>query len=466
MIILDIYYSADRCGAGKTTWALERMAGEPGRYVFVVDRIENAERAKRELNRLTEERGTVAHIEIISADDGAKTVGGVGVRIMDAGLELSGNRHVIVVITHAGMIRVKDWERFKLWTAIIIDEVPAICEREEHPSTAWLMPVLSRFYGLKPVSGTTSLLTFKRGLTHADVPPEWRSFHNRALTGEAMVDLTDWEELAERTDPWSSWRIWDVTKLDGVFDEVTFLADGFADTETYHLMALNPVVRFIAKVVVPDHRSWKERAVTIRYVSEERRAASSRFRSADHAEDMAKVWQWLATVDDDHHLWTANNGVDVTSPIRGSRVTPKQAGSNAYRAWHKASVIYAAKPSPSERKFFKSLGIDPDVIVASREAYDINQFFMRTSLRVPDSVEAVELRCFDRHQAETFAAKLSVDYGLSADLEHDDIGLSQAPVNVGGRPPKNGRKAMTQEERREADRLRKQNQRAKMKEAA
>lgn len=76
---------------------------------------------------------------------------------------------------------------------------------------------------------------------------------------------------------------------------------------------------------------------------------------------------------------------------------------------------------------------------------------MRTSLRDPTSTARVELRCFDWVQADTFADKLAQDYGLMADLEHDDIGLDLAPVNRGGRPPKNGKVRMSADERRAAN---------------
>ena len=129
--------------------------------------------------------------------------------------------------------------------------------------------------------------------------------------------------------------------------------------------------------------------MTIRYVSADRVAASSRFKSETGAEDMAKVWDWLALETDPQHLWTVNAGMKVTADVVGERVTPKQAGSNKWRTWCKASAIYAAKPSPLERKFYALLGIDAGVIVASREAYDLNQFFMRTSLRDPTSTARV-----------------------------------------------------------------------------
>lgn len=441
------------------------MAGTPGRYVFVVDRKEVAAIRRAELLERSERLGQTFHIEVITSDDADDLKGrwSVGRRIAEAGAELSGNHHVVVIVTHAGMIRCRDWRGYALWDAIIVDEVPPVLDREDHPGGRFWGHALAPFYDLGPtdVAGI-STLALADDLTLNELPDQWRSLHRRVMQGQALCSVGAWSDLAD-VGSWFSWRMWDVMLLDGVFGETVFLADAFDQSETFHLLALNPAVRF-RQFRVATPRRWADRPVTIRYVSEDQRAASSRFKSDDHAADMDRVWAWLAMETDPHHLWTANAGLKVTADVVGEKVSPKQAGSNKWRSWHKASAIYAAKPSPMERKFYGLLGIDAAVIVASREAYDMHQFFMRTSLRDPASTAAVELRCFDRTQAETFAAKLACDYGLTADLVHDDIGLDLTTLKK-GRPPKNGRSRQTPEERREADRLRKQRCRAALKAA-
>lgn len=458
---MDILYSADQCGAGKTTWAIDRMAS-PGRYVFVVDRMEIAIQRRKELLARCDQLGRTLHIETITTDDDPKGVGNVGRRIQEAGAELSGNLHVVVIVTHAGMTRCRDWSGYALWDAIIVDEVPKVLDREDHAGGRFWGHALEKFYTLTSTTMPgVSLVGFAGGLSPSELPDDLRTFHQRVIAGEAYANLTAWSDLD--AGPWFSWRLWDVTTLNGMFGEVIFLADSFDQSETYHLMSLNPAVRF-TRFRVAEPRPWAVRPVTIRYVSADRVAASSRFKSDVHGSDMAKVWDWLGQETDALHLWTANAGAKVTADIKGERVTPKQAGSNKWRTWHKASAIYAAKPSPMERKFYAMLGIEADVIVASREAYDLNQFYMRTSLRDPASTEPVELRCYDRVQAQTFADKLAQDYGLTVDLVHDDIGLTLAPVNRGGRPPK-GSVRMSVEERREANRLAQQRRRAASKAA-
>ena len=452
---MDILYSADQCGAGKTTWALDRLASVPGRYVLVVDRQLMAETRLQEIQDRADSFGTTPHVEIVTSE-GAKIVGGVGTRIPDAGLRLSSKPHVVVIITHAGLTKVKRWEAFKLWDAIIIDEAPSLLDREEYAACPFEAGGLSKFYNLAATGEQgVSRIIHRRGFPE---PPErWRKFHQLVVTGEAKCDLTSWDELDRREDAWSAWRLWDVRKLDGVFGEVIFLADAFDQSEAFALMSLDPAVRFQAfRVAAP--RVWAPRPVTIRYVSEERRASTSWFTDERNARDMAKVWGWLALETAPDHLWTANAGLTVTADVGGRKVKPRQAGSNEWRTWHRASMIYAAKPSPSERKFYAALGIDPAVIVASREGNDMIQFFMRTSLRDPASTAPVVLRCFDRSQAETIATKLAEGYGLIADLEHDDIGLA-LKVRQGGRPPKNGRARMTVEERRAANALAQQKRR-------
>uniref|UniRef100_A0A6M3XKP1 Uncharacterized protein n=1 Tax=viral metagenome TaxID=1070528 RepID=A0A6M3XKP1_9ZZZZ len=442
------------------------MAGEPGRYVFVVDKMAMAKTRRAELLERAERLGLTLHIEVIISDDDLKGDWSVGRRIQEAGADLSGNQHVVVIVTHAGMTRCRDWRGYALWDAIIVDEVPSVLEREDHAGGRFNAHALSGFYGLAPteVPGI-STVTLTDDLTLNEVPEDWRAFHRRIARGETLCNISAWSDLTDVAS-WFSWRMWNVREaLDGVFGEIVFLADAFDQSETFHLMSLDRQVHF-KRFRVATARAWAPRPVTIRYVSEERRAASSRFKSEDHAADMAKVWDWLALETDPFHLWTANAGVTGTAEIAGKRVTPKQAGSNEWMAWHKASAIYAAKPSPNERRFYAILGIEADVIVASREAYDLNQFFMRTSLRDPTSTAPVELRCFDRTQAETFAAKLAEAYGLDAELVHDDIALDLSEIRKGGRPPKNGRTRQTPEERRTADAARKKRQRQAKKKAA
>ena len=129
---MDILYSADQCGAGKTKWALDLLASEPGRYVLVVDRQLMAETRLKEIQDRAALLGTTPHVEIVSSDGVAKTLGGVGTRIPDAGLRASSKPHVVVIITHAGLTLARRWEAFKLWDAIIIDEAPSLLDREEY----------------------------------------------------------------------------------------------------------------------------------------------------------------------------------------------------------------------------------------------------------------------------------------------------------------------------------------------
>lgn len=461
---MNILFSADQCGAGKTTTALDRMAKAAGRFVFVVDRKEIAKQRQKELLKRAADAGRVAEIVTIVSDDDTKLLGGVGKQIEEAGHDLSDNRHVIVIITHAGMKRCRDWSGYAGWDAIIVDEIPDILDREDHSAGPWNRTVLERFYGLLETERQgISRLTFRGGVSPKEIPESWRAFHQRVIVGEAFCDITAWDDLEAPDAPsWSSWHMWDIHKLEP-FEEVRFLGDSFTDHTTFHLLALDPTITFEAKTLGPA-RDWQKRDVVIRYVSEDRVASTRRFRLDSFAPDLGKIGHWLALAGTPQHLWTSNVGVKFTTAIPGKKTTPKQAGTNEFMDWHKASAIYAAKPSPIERRFFEMLGIDADVITASRESYDLNQFFMRTSLRQPDSTAPVELRCFDRHQAETFAAKLEAGYGLKATLAFDPIGLDDSPVSVGGRPPKNGKRPQTQDEKREANRLSQQRRRAARKE--
>ena len=454
-----IHYSADQCGAGKTTKALDAFAEQPGRYVLVVDRKLIASSRKREIEDRLARLNRVAPVICIVDDDVDRPIAQtVGRRIADAGRDYGPNPHVILIITHAGMMRCPDWSGFDGWDGIVIDELPQILDREEHHLSRWLKPTLVAFYDLVPTDlPGVSEITFRGGVSSREVAHQWQAFHQRVISGGARYDLETWDDIddLERRE-WQSWRQWEFGNL-SPFRRVTMLADSFDESDTFALISRSePQVTFQAFTVAAN-RQWARREVVVRYVSDDVRAATSRFRSDAFAPDMAKVSGWLADVGTDQHIWTTNTNLKISGSIRGRRVTPKQAGTNEFMTWNHASAIYAAKPSRLERQFYAAHGIEAEVVIRSREAYDLNQLFLRTSLRLPASTAPVELRCFDRLQAETFAAKLERQYGLTPTLIFDDIGLEVRQAKP-GRPRL--AVAKTAEQVREAARLRKQKQRA------
>lgn len=448
MIVVKILYADDQCGAGKTRWALQRMASKAGRYVLVIDRREVAKDRRRDLLDLTETTGATLHVEEVFSDDDRRQT--VGERIADAGRDLFGNRHVVLIITHAGMMKVKDWGGFTDWDAILIDEVPSIIDHEVHHTCPFEQASLAAFYDLAPAGEGQSAISFRGGYSAQDLSRSssaWVKFHQRVMAGDALCDLASWDDLAENRE-WSSWRVWDASKL-RVFGEVRILGDSFTDTDTFHLLDRQGGFEF-ERFNVAAPRAWAKRPVTIRYVSEDKRAGTRRFADEANAPEMKKVGAWLAQAGDEH-IWTCNGDRDIErrlkgGGVRGVKLAPKQAGSNAYRGFHKASAIYAAKPSPAERRFYAAREIEPEVIEASRETYDLKQFFMRTSLREPSSTAAVELRVLDRWQADAFATYLEGAYGLMAERVLDDIGLAFAE-RPRGRPKTSRTKTAAERQR-------------------
>lgn len=428
------------------------MAQAVGRYVYVLDRREVAETRRRDLLAFADEFGTAPHVEFVfSGERGQRQ--SIARRIVDTGIDVFANRHAVLMITHAGMKKVDDWGHFADWNAIFIDEIPSILEHEAHFTTAFEAAGLAAHYDLTPIGESESKISFMGGFNAHDLSrssPHWVKFHQRALTGDARCDLLSWDDIEERPD-WSSWTIWDPTKL-GVFGEARILGDSFTDTDTFHLMQRRGLA--FERFNVAQPRPWAKRQVTIRYATEAQPASSSKLKNEANKAELAKIGAWLAAVRTDQHIWTCNADSGIVSAltaahILGERLTPKQAGSNKYRHIHAASAIYSAKPSPQERRFFGHLGIDPDVIVRSRETYDLKQFIMRTSLRMPESTAPVELRVLDKWQAEALGSYLRESYGLEPVLVFDDIGLAFETKKRGR--PATGR-AMTREERREANR--------------
>ncbi len=450
------------------------MAENVGRYVYVIDRKEVAPDRRDGIWDFAEAARTTPQVFEVFGDDDQP--GTVARRIEDVAKQYGAERHVILIITHAGMKMDVNWWLFRDWDAALIDEIPSVLNHESHHTCAFEKPSLSAFYDLIPTDiPGESAITFKGGFNGGQVgrsSPQWLKFHQRVLTGEARCDLVSWDDLDQRSE-WSSWTIWDARDL-AVFKDVRFLGDSFTDTDTYHLMHRSDLFEFDKFSVADGPRHWAQRPVTILYVSEEERAGSTKLKDERNAAELRKIGAWLAKVGASDHIWTCNGADKIQKALKaakipGEHLTPKQAGSNKHMAKHHASMIYAAKPSPQERRFFGHLGIDPEVITTSRETYDIRQFFMRTSLRDPTSTAPVELRVLDKWQAEAFAAYLTNAYGLSPEVVFEDIGLSferkkvGRPANDDGLTPE---EKLAKKRKQAADRQKEFRKREKEKKAA
>jgi hypothetical protein len=150
--------------------------------------------------------------------------------------------------------------------------------------------------------------------------------------------------------------------------------------------------------------------VHISYFSNQRRASRNLFISEKGRVMLAGIAHRLAQELAGHeHIWTANNPKIVAITPRMSLesggldaaqyISPRQAGTNSYRAISHAAIIYSAKASPNLVSLLHVLGIDREEWERSVEYETILQFATRTSVRDEGNSSPVHLWVFDREQA-------------------------------------------------------------------
>ena len=457
-------YSA-RCGAGKTYKTTRDVAMTTGRYVFAVDRKGVGDEREASIRAFASSYGTspqVVQIFSPSVDedkhDNPTWTMSVPREIEAAGEAFASSEHVILIITHAGM-KLADLKGFLDWE-LIIDEVPSVIEHIEG-QTGVMREWLRANYQLTPDRDGASIVKY---VGHASLKQfgkvgsrEWLPFHRLVLSGHTRVQFGDWSDAP---DTWPCWRIWEPEALSS-FRRVTILGDSFEETETYRLMTYRGAK--FKQMVLDDPREWAERQIIIRYFASDHRASAARFKDRGQRDFMARIAEWVSQHSDDNHLFTCNALLTPTfANVPGIVVTPKQAGTNKYSALHTCTMIYSAKPSPDEVAMYKPFGITAEHLIQSREQYDINQFFLRSSARDPNSTAPLEFRVYDRQQAEFVAAYLASNFKLRATLVHEDLGAPK--VKRAGRPPTKSQQ--TDEERKAAQNERQRKSREKKRKLA
>lgn len=443
--IIPASFNQSRCGAGKTTAALRDMATGTNRYLYAVDRKIVIDDRVATIQAEAANAGTNPLIEIVVTGDHEGAAKPIPVRIAEAIVRLSVHDHAIIVITHAGLT-MTDHQTFagcgaRRWN-LIVDETPDIHEVRSVDFGPFLIPSLREHYELQEDGAISLRRPIPTREFERPCMAEFRPFHDLLKRGRARASITSWDDAGQ---PFFVERTWDCTVL-GLFDSVSFFADSFSDSITYRVLQSEGVLW--EERLLTDHRVWRDRAVTIEYFADSFQASGHQFRKAEMKTELGKVAEYLTTLEIRNHLWTVSREIAAVfdpAEIGGQTVTPKQAGSNQWREWHDATMIYSAKPSPDEVIVHGRRGMSEGDLVRAREGVDIRQFVMRLSLRDPDSTAPVRVRLFDRWQAEQLKAYLDETYGFACQLVRIDVGLTKPIPKKVGRPPN-----MTAEERKEA----------------
>lgn len=459
-----IDYDSRSVGDGKTYDQLTRIAKEPGRYLFAVDRRDIMIEREAKLKEIAKLVGTNVTVKLIHTPigNGLGQPGSVRTNIEALpGTYQSG--HLVAFITHTGLQSV-DQRAFGDWH-LIIDETPSIFDRATLKTTV-SRDLVASLFDLEPYGEFSKIIPkakFSTRVVSGDsLAGPLGTLHARVNGGQCLVltHLRDWQDL-DRNSRWSWWSLWSLAGLTA-FKSAVILAAGFDKSLTFELCrSRHPEIAW-RRISSAPPRPSRERTLTVCYFAEAHLATRHLFGSKVGEDYIATIAGYLARQPVDR-IWTCNAAEKAAMQRRLLRgyLTPRQAGSNSWAHIDHANIIYTAKPDVHECRLLASMGVDPACVIETRERDTIYQFIGRTSLRDRNSDRDVTVHVYDKEQAQAVARSFGIDPCLTVRLELVDLGFA---FNQHGR---SATKDLTEEQKanrkRELGRLRKAKQRAKEK---
>ncbi len=282
-------------GCGKTREMLVEMTSVTGRYVFALPTTELIEEKLRDLRREAAKSGTEPVIRAVHSKVAGRAPVGVSREIADAIEELSAFPHVILVVTHEGLMATDfACAAAAPWNARV-DEVPSATVAGE-----FRIPSSSRFfeaaYDLSPVEGTEWHRVSLKGdapslgdIMADDLVKGLAAFHKRAKSPQGVfVDVADWRDARDRGRAVRWWSAWTPAEL-APFATSTIAASGFFHsltclaTRKWH----GGEVEFVRREVGGVARSRKPEVRVLYYTRGHRASTEWWFPSAPKKRDSA-----------------------------------------------------------------------------------------------------------------------------------------------------------------------------------
>ena len=376
-------------GVGKTHRAIEMMTGIKGRYVFASERINTMDEMVGRIFDAARINKTLPTIIKIFTQNGR--VGNVARQIADIPRTTEGNDHVIVLISHEGMMS-SEFEGFEGWT-LIVDEVPCMFATHSY-RTPTDLAFFEDNYTLSPIDGVNGDNWRMVGLTARGAALAGSSiaeceghsylhhFHRRCRDPRRgpVVELTDWSDMTNGQS-WVWWSLFHPGQI-ASFTNRYFLGNGFTKSLAF-------------KLFNEDHIEWetmsdmgnrplRQRNARIVYYSD-RSASMFYFESEAGQADLGKIGAHIASsTPAGSYFWSANGSIKGALDLQlesEAYQRPKQAGTSLLMGYHTAAMFYAAKPSPEVDQAIRGLGFDTSEWVATNEYEAVLQFVTRTSVR-------------------------------------------------------------------------------------
>jgi len=206
---MKIYYDDSHMGSGKTERAIREIVKSQCKVLFITERIKSFAELENRINLGAGKYGTAPIIDKVNCAQ-TDRLGSVSRQIEALPERHQFNDHVIVLATHAAMLR-SDFSGFWGWH-IIVDEVPPFLDFEEkrtHLDAAFFQA----HYQLEAAAEGWSFVKATRtgpALSVADVLADESHdhlavFHRRVLeaTPESsnrcvLVNLPSWDKMSDR----------------------------------------------------------------------------------------------------------------------------------------------------------------------------------------------------------------------------------------------------------------------------
>ena len=434
---MKIYLDESPPASGKTERKTMEIAQMPSKYLFITERIGRFDELIYDIRRFAAAKGTKPLIRKVHSNPSKGGIS-VGQKIAALPSEYAKHSHVIVLATHAAMLR-SDFSGFNGWT-IIVDEVPQFLDFEEkrtHLDAAFF----KKYYHLEPLKDGWSSVRLSdigkgliaedgeegkgKALTAADVRADESHkhltvFHSRIIeasregsTRYVLCNLPDWDAMSGREVSWGWASVFSLWELEP-FDRVELLGNRFR-SDIGSILSETVTSQPIEWETLPpieQKLEFMHRSVHIHYFSETRRSSKCSFETEEGQAMLSNIGAYLSKeLPKGASIWTANDPSSAKIKMTPKQaivqgglpeeqyLPPRQSGTNMHQDKNHAAMIYSAKPSTHLISLLKMLQVPVEKWAQSVEHEAVLQFMSRTSVRNRGNTSPVHMWVYDRDQA-------------------------------------------------------------------